>query len=302
MKTLFQTQRIRLPKFIRLNLNRLLLPSLFITTLFATSVDANNNMIKTTDKSESSSVAMQKKVSGTRDPNAYADGFTYRHMAGWEESDNINISKIIVDQFEYRNSNKIEDYLRWDTQAWQGTDYEKIWLKFEGEQQSQSSTGDMELQTLYSHSISAFWDLQIGGRLDYSHSTDENSSRYFGVLGLQGLAPYWFEMEPALFVSSKGDISARVVSSYDLLITQKLIIQPRFEINASANDLPEYGIAKGINDVQVDLRLRYEIKREIAPYVGVTWIKKIGKTADYTEQAGEVVSETSVVAGVKIWF
>jgi len=297
-----QHQRFVFSTRTKLNLTTLLLASLFATTLFTTSVYANDDEMKNSSKEKVSSTITKQKVTGTRDPNGYADGFNYRNMAGWEESDNISISKVMIDQFEYRNTNNSEDYLRWDTQGWQGTDYDKLWLKFEGKQQTKSSTGDMELQALYSHSISPFWDVQTGARVDYSYSDGENSSRYFGVLGVQGLAPYWFEMEPAIFISSKGDLSARLVASYDLLITQKWVLQPRFEMNVSANDLPEYGIGKGVNDVQMDLRLRYEFKREIAPYFGVTWIKKVGSTADYANQINEAESETAVIAGVKIWF
>lgn len=297
-----QDQWLIFSKLTQLNLTALLLASLIVSAVFTSTVYANQKTMKDMPEAKVLSDKEKQKVTGDRDPNAHADGYNYRNMAGWEESDQISISKVMIDQFEYRHANNSENYLRWDTQGWQGTDYNKLWLKFEGKQQAKFSTGDMELQALYSHSISAFWDAQIGGRVDYSYSDGENISRYFGVLGVQGLAPYWFEMEPAIFISSKGELSARLVASYDLLITQKWVLQPRFEMNVSANDLPEYGIGKGVNDVQIDLRLRYEFKREIAPYFGMTWTKKIGSTADYANLANEAELETAIIAGVKIWF
>ena len=236
-----------------------------------------------------------------RDPFANSGGYEYRGMSGWEDTDEWKVGKFIADQFEYRKGDATNFY-RWDTQSWYGTDYDKFWAKFEGNENSSKDEGELELQMLYSHSVAAFWDAQIGLRYDRAHNPNGTESRYFGVLGFQGLAPYWFEVEPALFISNKGDISGRLVATYDLLITQKLIFQPRLEVNISANDLPQFNIGKGINDLQLDLRLRYEINREFAPYIGLAWFSKYGKTADYFRTAGEATVDTQLVAGVRFWF
>ena len=236
-----------------------------------------------------------------RDPNANSDGYEYRGMAGWEETDDIAFSKIIADQLEYRN-NDGNNTLRWDIQGWRGTDYNKFWVKFEGEDQVSTNAGDLEVQALYSRTIAAFWDFQIGARYDRAYSSDLTNDRFLGVIGFQGLAPYWFDAEPALFVSENGDVSARITSTYDLLFSQRLILQPRFEVNVAASEVREYGVGKGINDVQLGLRLRYEIRREIAPYIGLSWLKKLGDTADMALADGEKVDNLAFVAGIRFWF
>ena len=236
-----------------------------------------------------------------RDPNANSGGYEYRGMAGWEETDEITFSKVIADQLELRN-NDGNNTLRWDIQGWRGTDYKKLWVKLEGEDETSANAGELELQTLYSQSIAPFWDFQIGARYDTTYGTGPNSDRLFGVIGFQGLAPYWFEVEPALFISEDGDVSARLVSTYDLLFTQRLILQPRFEINVAASEVAAFGVGKGINDIQLGLRLRYEIRREIAPYAGLSWTKQIGDTADFVRVAGGDTNNLAVVAGIRLWF
>lgn len=236
-----------------------------------------------------------------RDPHANSGGYEYRHMAGFEETDMMTVSKVIADQFEYRNI-KGTDVLRWDMQGWRGTDYNKIWVKFEGEDELSSNVGEMELQALYSRSVTAFWDFQIGARYDAAYGTNSPGDRAFAVIGFQGLAPYWFEMEPAVFVSDKGDISARLVATYDMLFTQRLILQSRFESNIAASEVREYDIGKGINDVQLGLRLRYEMHRKFAPYVGVDWSRKMGDTAKFTRAEGGDVDSFSLVTGIRFWF
>jgi len=232
----------------------------------------------------------------------YSDGYEYRDMAGWEETDGITVSKIIADQMEYRSNNNGNNTLRWDMQGWRGTDYNKLWMKFEGDHEPSTQAGNMELQALYSHSVSAFWDIQIGGRYDSFYSPGLVNDRFLAVIGFQGLAPYWFEIEPALFVSDKGDVSARITATYDLLFTQRLILQPRFEINAASNGEPQVGIGKGLNDLQLGMRLRYEISREFAPYVGVAWQQQFGATADLARTGGEAANNVSLIAGLRWWF
>lgn len=236
-----------------------------------------------------------------RDPNAHSGGYEYRHMAGWEDTDEITIRKIIIDQIEYQG-NDGNDTLGWDMQGWKGTDYKKIWLKFEGENETSAKIGELELQIIYSQTFSAFWDFQVGARYDRSYSSDTSENRFFAVVGIQGLAPYWFEVEPAVFISDNGDLSARLVSTYDLLFSQRLILQPRFEINAATSQVREFGLGKGINDIQFDLRLRYEVRRKLAPYLGLSWIKKMGDTADLAQANGEDATNLAAVVGVRLWF
>lgn len=122
------------------------------------------------------------------------------------------------------------------------------------------------------------------------------------MFGLEGLAPYWFELAPALFVSEHGDISARLAATYDVLLTQRLILQPRLDLNAALQDAPKFGVGSGLNNVEAGLRLRYEIRREFAPYVGVTWIRQLGQTADLSRAAGSPVDDLRFVLGLRLWW
>lgn len=194
------------------------------------------------------------------------------------------------------------DTLRWDIQGWRGKDYRKLWVKLEGENEISSDAGELELQTLYSRTVAAFWDFQVGGRYDRAYGSDSTNDRFFAVIGFQGLAPYWFELEPALFISQDGDVSARVVSTYDLLFTQRLILQARFEINIAASGAREFGVGKGINDIQQELRLRYEIRREFAPYMGLSWTRQFGDTKDLALEEGEIFDNLAIVVGIRLWF
>jgi len=235
-----------------------------------------------------------------RDPD-YSEGFEYRGMAGWEETDEITFAKVIFDQLEL-SSGDGTDALQWDIQGWRGTDYRKIWFKFEGEDELSDSAGDFELQALFSRTIAPFWDVQIGARYERQYGAGPDRGRSLAVIGLQGLAPYWFELEPALFVSEDGDVSARITATYDLLITQRLIVQPRLEVNVAASEARDFGVGSGLNDVQLGFRLRYEYRREVAPYIGLSWQRQFGNTADLTRGDGGDIDDLAFVAGLRVWF
>lgn len=205
--------------------------------------------------------------------------------------------QVLVEQLEYRFQDG-KDVMAWDAQAWYGGDYEKIRLKTEGAFKPGDGVEDAEVQLLYSRLVSYYWDVQAGLRHDFR----PEPSRSYGVIGLQGLAPGFFEIDLNGFVSERGDLSARLKAEYDLLITQRLVLQPKAEFNLAAQDVPELGIAQGLNDLELGLRLRYEVTREFAPYLGVTWHRKLGETASFARQDGEDVDEFAVLAGVRFWF
>lgn len=222
---------------------------------------------------------------------------------GWPEpvEDRQLFSMVLVDQLEYRN-NRDADTLEWDAQAWIGGGYNRLWLRTEGrDRQTGDSGGEWEVQALYSRLVAPFWDFQAGLRYDQLYG-DVDRERGFAVIGFEGLAPYWFEVTPALFISEDGDLSARLKASYELLFTQRLILQPSIEINAAAQTVKEFDVGAGINDIELGLRLRYEIKREFAPYIGVSWTNKFGGTADIARDAGERTDDFAVLAGVRVWF
>ena len=203
-----------------------------------------------------------------------------------------------LDQNEYRLNDEGEHAYAWEAQGWVGTDYDKLFLKSEGEQPLDSPLEKAELQVLYSRLVSDFFDAQVGVRYDF----EPDPERAYAVLGLQGLAPQFFEIDTALFVSEEGDVSARFESEYELLITQRLVLQPLAELNVAVQEVKELGIGSGPTDIELGLRLRYEITREFAPYIGVHYERDLFDTADFTRDEGEEVDAVSVVAGVRLFF
>lgn len=207
-----------------------------------------------------------------------------------------------AEQLEYRLQPG-NDLLRWEAQGWYGGDYNRLWLKTEGEQTVEGkSEGDAEVQALYSRMIAPFWDLQVGARYDRVWGPGADTGRWFGVLGVQGLSPYEFEVEPALFVSEDGDVSARLTATTDFLITQRLVLQPRLETEVSFQDVPEFSVGQGFNYVDLGLRLRYEFRREFAPYLGINWVRWLGETEDLVRQDGGRVDDLAFVVGLRFWF
>ena len=212
--------------------------------------------------------------------------------------DNQIFAVFRVDRLEYQ-TNEGEADLLWDVQAWVGADYNKLWLKSEGTWLvDEEKFEEAEVELLYSRNIATFWDLQVGVRHDF----EPEPTRTFAALGVEGLAPYWFEVDATAYLSDDGDISANLEAEYDLLLSQRLILQPRFETNIAVQEVEELNIGSGINDIELGLRLRYEIRRQFAPYIGVSWSRKLGETADLAEADGENIEVISFVAGIKLWF
>jgi len=186
----------------------------------------------------------------------------------------------------------------WDGEAWYGGDLHRFVLKSEGEGAWDHGVEDAEVQALYSRPVGLYTDLQVGLRHDF----EPGPQRTYATVGFETLFPYWFEAEGALFLSDKGELLARLEGSYDFRLTQRLVIQPRAELNFAAEDIPSRGIGSGLSDAELGVRLRYEIKREFAPYVGVVWSRKVGDTARLARAHGEDVDDTRVVAGLRAWF
>lgn len=216
--------------------------------------------------------------------------------------DNKVFSFLLFEQLEFRTVTGM-NMVRWDVQGWVGTDKNKFWLKAEGEAGvSGTKDGDAETQFLYSRMVAPFWDFQAGFRYDRVFGAGPDQDRGFLVLGLQGLAPYKFEVEPVLFISQNGDVSARLTASYDLIFSQKIILQPRFETNFAIQRVRPFDVGKGLNDIQIGMRLRYEIKREFAPYIGFSWFHRFGDTAAIVRSKGDKPNYFTAVFGVRLWF
>lgn len=218
-----------------------------------------------------------------------------REMLRHEHGD-IRWSKLMVDTLEYRPGHG-EDGYGWRARASFGGDVDRLVLKSEGEGEG----GDLErgeVQALYSHAIGPYFDLQAGVRQDFQ----SGPSRTFATVGVDGLAPYGFELESALFLSNRGDLSARLEASTDLRLTQRLILEPRAEANLAAQDDPAAGVGSGLSELELGLRLRYAFRPEFAPYVGVNWSRTFGDTADFARADGRDVEQTRFVVGLRAWF
>lgn len=209
----------------------------------------------------------------------------------------MGYSLVMLDLAEVGFSKGRESY-RFEGEAFTGGNINRFGAKFEGEGTFGEKIDDLELQALYSRAVAPYWNLQLGVR----HDIKPDPSRTYAVVGMEGMAPYWFKVNAAAFLSNKGEVRARLEGSYDLRLTQELILQPRIEANLSFQDIPTIGVGSGLTDFEAGLRLRYEMKQEFAPYVGVEWRKKTGDTARFARLAGEDPDTLSFVAGVRIWF
>ncbi len=201
-----------------------------------------------------------------------------------------------ADRAELQLREGSDGYL-WDVQGYYGGTTSRFWFKSEGEGRFGEAIDDAEFQGLYSRAIAPFFDVQAGIRQDVA-----GPGTTYAVLGVQGLARYRFEIDAAVFLSHRGDLTARVEAELDQRITQRLIVQPRAEVNLSAQDVPLLGIGAGLDSLEVGVRLRYEIIREFAPYVGVEQSWRVGRSADFARAAGDEPSATSLVVGVRLWF
>jgi len=211
------------------------------------------------------------------------------------EDDPLLLTVILV-QLEMRDVGG-DNTLSWDGQGWLGRDLHKIWFKTDGERTA-GSTDEAELQFLYSKVIARYWDFQLGVRHDFKPSP----SRSWAAIGFKGLAPYFFDIDAAAFIGESGRVALRFEAEYELLITQRLILTPDIEINLYGQNDPDVGIGSGLSDFEAGLRLRYEIRREFAPYIGVNWSRLFGATADFARIAGRDTSEAQLVVGIRAWF
>jgi copper resistance protein B len=220
------------------------------------------------------------------------------HEHQHDHGDDPLLTHVIIDQLEKRYGDDANPTIL-DSQMWVGKDINKLWLKADLELDD-GKTQESEIQALYSRAISSYWDGQIG--IMHSSGVDAaEPNRNWGVIGLHGLAPYWFDVDTALFVGESGRVAARFSVEYELLFTQKLILSPEIEMNFYGQNDTETGTGSGLSDVNAGLRLRYEIRREFAPYVGLNWHKTFGNTAEFAKITGEPVSDTTWVIGLRAW-
>jgi copper resistance protein B len=218
-----------------------------------------------------------------------------REMAR-EEMGGMRFSKVMLNLAEYRTGAKGDGY-HWDGEAWYGGDYNRLVLRSEGEGAASGGLESAEVQALYSRAVGRYTDLRAGLRQDFSPH-----ARTYLAVGAETLLPYWFEVDGSAFLSTDGELLARAEGSYDLRLLQRVVLQPRAELNFAAQNRAETRTGQGLSSAELGLRLRYEIRREFAPYVGITWQRRFGRTADYARDEGEPIEATSFVVGLRAWF
>ena len=211
--------------------------------------------------------------------------------------DQAIFAHLLFDQLEGRFGFSEGNTLRWEAEAWIGTDENRIWLMSEG-RYSNNQLDDGIQQLFYGRAITTYFDALVGTRWDL----DSLPSRGWGALGIQGLAPQFFKVAALGYISGEGHLAARLEASYDLLITQRLILQPQIELNFYTKDDPARLVGAGLSELDAGLRLRYEITRQFAPYIGITYLGQYGATADYVSAAGGSTQQVRFTAGVRTWF
>ena len=212
----------------------------------------------------------------------------------------------LVDVLDYRpkiSGGQGHDDYRWDVEGWYGGDYNRLWFKSEGQRDTAFKADyDVDFQLLYGRFIRKYYDLQMGSRVETQSFKGRNVTRGLGVIGIEGLVPYNYEFESALFIDQSGAVSARLSFTKDLLLTQQLIFQGRFETNAAVQRVERFTTGSGLNNLEFGVRLRYEIRREVAPYVGISFDRSFGETATLVRQDGGDSTQARLVVGVRAWF
>lgn len=248
---------------------------------------------------DSGSMSMQggSAPPDARDPHAYSDGYDFGpipppRMMG----DEHHFHSLLVDRLE-RVRTRDNSSTAYDLQAWFGRDYDRAVLKAEGGIDG-GKLQDARTELLWAHAVAVYWDTQLGARYDGGVGPGRN----WLAFGVQGLAPYWFETEATAYVGEQGRTAFRFAAEYELLLTQKLILQPRLEANFYGKRDAARALGSGLSDLAAGVRLRYEIRREFAPYVGIERSGKFGGTADFARADGKQTMETRVVAGLRFWF
>lgn len=249
-----------------------------------------------------SDMSSESAPAEARDPHAYSDGYTltqglYVHPNAMQliMAHGHGSWAVLVDQLEYQSDHEAYAY---DVQAWYGSSYDRFVVKAEGDIK-EDVVQESSTELLWSHAQTAYFDSLLGARVDYSRDGDEHE---WLALGLQGLAPYWFETDINAYVDDQGQVLISAGAEYDLLITQKWLLQPSAALNWYAKDDLENEIGAGLSDLTFGLRLRYEISPKFAPYVGVEWTNSYGDAADFLEAKGHDRNTQQWVAGLKFWF
>ncbi len=221
-------------------------------------------------------------------------------------NDQVTHTFVLVDVLEYRprtGGNQGDADYRWDIEGWYGGDYNRLWFKSEGQRDTAFKADyDVDFQLLYGRFIQKYYDFQVGSRLETQSFRGHNVTRGLAAIGIEGLVPYSYQVEPTLFIDQNGAVSVRLAATKDLLMTQRLILQLRFETNAAVQHVEKFSTGSGLNNLEFGARLRYEIRRGFAPYVGIAVDRSFGETATFVRREGGTPSQIRFAAGVRAWF
>lgn len=238
-----------------------------------------------------------KPGADARDPDAYSDGYSNSTLPGYEMADKISVTKILVDELEL-TTNKQGEGISWSGQITSGPDNDKLLLRSQGLKQSgERLDPESSTEAFWWHGQRPFWGTILGVRQDIG----PGAHRWIGG-GIEGLAPYWFDVQLTGYVGDDGRLAARLKASYDVLLTNRLILVPQLESNAYSKAAPDRRLGGGLSNLELGLRIRYEIHRKVAPYVGFVWERSFGETADFRRLAGENPTERRFVVGVRVWW
>ena len=210
--------------------------------------------------------------------------------------DNTIYAFVLLDQLEWQGGDSA-DGVNWEAMGWIGGDRDRLWFRTEG-QADDGRLGDAEAHLLYGRAVARWWDVVVGLRQDVRPGPAQS----WAAFGVQGLAPYWFEVEATGYVSDGGQTAVRLEAEYEMLLTNRLVLRPLVELNLYGKSNVERGIGAGLSTTEIGLRMRYEFRRELAPYVGVTWNHLFGETRDLARASGDTVGGLRLVAGVRLWY
>ena len=243
----------------------------------------------------SSAFAQQTAPSGVVDQTRVAP---FEYLGGMQPvMDDTIFTHVLLEQAEDRWNGRNHEF-RYDGQGWAGTDYNKLWVKSEGTVTNRGAFSDGQHEVLYDRAVSTYFDVQAGARVDL----DNARTRTWAALGIQGLSLYFFDVEATVYASDTGHYAARLKGSYDLLITNRLILQPEAEMNFYTKSDPARRTGSGLSDIDAGLRLRYELSRKLAPYIGVSYTGFFGQSDTFARRDGEKPQRVSFTFGVRSWF
>ncbi|MBB3873026.1 copper resistance protein B [Brevundimonas mediterranea] len=230
-----------------------------------------------------------------RDSFDYSGGFSRSVMPGAEASDGLRLGAVFVEQFEAVETNQGSGSA-WDVQAWYGGPFDKAWLRTQGDRRG-GRTETASVEALWFRPFHPFWGTQLGVRQDFG----EGPNRTWAALGVQGVAPYWNAVEATAYVGEDGRTAARLKIATDLRVTQRLVLRPDVEANLFGRSDAARRTGSGLSSTQVGLRLRYEFRREFAPYIGVAWNHGFGETRELRRLSGDPNDEVQWIIGFQVW-